>query len=300
MTTAPVASDIDPRRVLAALGYADVSDPVPITGGWETLLWHFATPDGAEHALRVYVLYDAAAVAQRERIATAACAAAGISTPRVETFGAFEGWPAVVQTWCSGTNLMSLIESRPWQVLRLGRLFGRFHARLHTIPAPPEFAATAPGDWLSRVLPEHRYLADRLLAADTATDMLIHLDYHPLNVIVNRAGETSVIDWAYSAAGDIRADLALTAVTLEIAPVPPGPLRPLLSGMRMLAARGWRAGYRDVAGAMPDYSPFLAWACAMMLQGTEATLGRPGVWATERDLAVLRQRIDRWSAGKAG
>jgi len=295
MTAAPVASDIDPRRVLAALGYADVSDPVAITGGWETLLWHFATPDGAEHALRVYVLYDAASVAQREQIATAACAAAGISTPRVETFGEFEGWPAVVQTWCPGATLMSLIEGKPWRVYSLGRLFGQMHARLHTIPAPPEFAATAPGDWLSRVLPEHLYLADRLQTAGTATDMLIHLDYHPLNVIVDRSGDASVIDWAYSAAGDVRADLALTAVTLEIAPVPPGPLRPLMNGMRMIAARGWRSGYRDVAGSMPDYRPFLAWACAMMLRGTEATLGRPGVWATKKDLDILRRYIDRWA-----
>jgi hypothetical protein len=293
MTTAPVASDIDPRCVLASLGYDDVSDPVGITGGWETLLWHFATPDGSEHALRLYVLYDAASVALRERIASAAAAVAGISTPRVETFGEFGGMPAVVQTWCPGRTLMSLIEGKPWQVVSLGRMFGRQHARLHTIPAPPEFAATAPEDWLSRVLPEHRYLADRLMSAGTATDRLIHLDYHPLNVIVNRGGETSVIDWAYSAAGDVRADLALTALTLEIAPVPPGPMRPLINAMRMLAARGWRAGYREVAGSMPGYEPFLAWACAMMLRATEATLARPGNWATSRDLDTLRRYIDR-------
>jgi aminoglycoside phosphotransferase (APT) family kinase protein len=290
-----VASDIDPRDALAQLGYAGVAGPSPLTGGWETLMWHFATPNGAEHALRIYCLEDAGRTAWRERVAMETCAAAGIATPRVETSGTYERMPAVVQTWCPGATLMSLIEARPWRVGSLGRLFGRTHARLRTLPAPPEFIATAPEDWLSRVLPEHRDLADRLLRAGTAGGTLIHLDYQPLNVIVSRSGETSVIDWAYSAAGDIRADLALTAVTLEIAPVPPGPMRPLINLIRKLAVRGWRAGYREVAGSMPDYRPYRAWACAMMLRGTVESLGRPGVWATEKDLAILREHIDRWS-----
>ncbi len=288
-----VWSDVDPRDVLAALGYADVSAPVAISGGWETLLWRFSTPDGHEHALRIFSLRDAEHTARRERIAMETCAAAGIAAPRVETSGTYEGHPAVVQTWCAGTPLMTLIEKRPWQIGRLGRLFGDLHARLHSLRAPAEFIETAPMDWLSRVLPEHQHLAERL-APSSATGTLIHLDYHPLNVILD-GDSGAVIDWAYCAAGDVRADLALTAITFEAAPVPPGPMRPLLDVMRRLALRAWRAGYERAAGPMPDYRPYRAWACAMMLRGTIETMGRPGVWATEHDLAVLRERIDRWS-----
>ena len=294
MATASVSSDIDPRRVLAALSYADVSDPVAVTGGWETLLWHFATPDGAEHALRIYVLGGAEQAAWRERIAMETCAAAGIATPRIESAGMYDGMPVIVQTWCPGDSLINRIEKKPWQMLRLGRRFGRLHARLHTIPAPSEFAAGAPGDWLARVLPRHAHLAERLQSDGAASDTLVHLDYHPLNVIVDGA-DASIIDWAYSAAGDVRADLALTAVALEIAPAPPGRLKPMLRIARKLAVRSWRAGYRDVAGAVPDYRPFLAWACAIRFRVTDATLGRPGVWATQDDLDTLQRHIDRWS-----
>lgn len=293
MASGIVASDVDPRRALAQLGYGDVSEPAALGGGWETLMWRFATPDGVEHALRIYRVDDAARVAWRERLAMETCAASGVATPRVETSGTYEGLPAVVQTWCPGTPLMTLLERRPWQIMRLGRIFGELHARLHSLRAPAELVATAPLDWLSRVLPEHQHLAERL-APSSSTETLIHLDYHPLNVIVGET-ETAVIDWAYCAAGDIRADLALTAITFDAAPVPPGPMRPLLNVARQLALRAWRSGYERAAGPMPDYRPYRAWACAMMLRGTIETMGRPGVWATERDLVVLRERIDRWS-----
>ena len=186
MATAPVSSDIDPRRVLAALGYADASDPVAVTGGWETLLWHFVTPDGGEHALRVFALAGGEQAAWRERVAMETCAAAGIATPRIEATGIYDSLPVIVQTWCRGDSLINRIEKKPWQMLHLGRRFGRLHARLHTIPAPAEFAAGAPGDWLARVLPRHAHLAARLQSA--SSDTLVHRDYHPLNVIVNRAG----------------------------------------------------------------------------------------------------------------
>ena len=47
---------IDPREALAALGYAQTSDPVRIRGGWDTLIWRFETPDGSRHALRLHIL----------------------------------------------------------------------------------------------------------------------------------------------------------------------------------------------------------------------------------------------------
>jgi hypothetical protein len=31
---------------LADLGYAETTEPQKVKGGWDTLLWRFATPDG--------------------------------------------------------------------------------------------------------------------------------------------------------------------------------------------------------------------------------------------------------------
>jgi aminoglycoside phosphotransferase (APT) family kinase protein len=121
------------------------------------------------------------------------------------------------------------------------------------------------------------------------------MDFHPLNLIVDGAKITGILDWAGAAAGDPRADLARTATTLLSASVPPGPLKPLLNVARGLVLRAWRSGYEELAGPMPDYGPFLAWAGATLLAEAELVMDRPEVWATEQDVARLRHLIDVWA-----
>jgi aminoglycoside phosphotransferase (APT) family kinase protein len=285
---------VEPREALAALGFRAAADPVRLTGGWDTLLWRFSAEDGREHVLRVFHLPDAAAISRRERIALEACAAAGLSAPRVEAVGEFHGLPVIVQSWCPGTPLLTLLEKRPWKVGRLGRLFGTTQARLHEVPAPEELRATAPRDWASRVGDEHTQLAEQAIALAPSTVSLVHLDYHPLNVIVDERGQAAVIDWGYAAAGDPSVDLAVTAATLLAAPAPPGPLRPILDFMRTLIIRSWERGYRQTAGTLPDYRPLLPWAGAMLLHQTKMAIGREGVWGTEKDIETLRRLIPRW------
>jgi aminoglycoside phosphotransferase (APT) family kinase protein len=286
---------IEPGDALAALGYRAVSGPLRLTGGWDTLLWRFTADDGRDHVLRCFHLPGAAETARRERIALEACAAAGLAAPRIEAAGEFQGLPVTVQSWCPGTPLLTLIEKRPWMAGRLGRLFGRTQARLHRVAAPRELQATAPRDWAMRVGAEYAHLAENAISQAPSTATLIHLDYHPLNVIVDKRGQAAVIDWEFVAAGDPRADLAVTAATLLAAPLPPGPLRPLLNLMRTIVMRAWERGYCDVAGTMPDYLPLLPWAGAMLLFQTELALGREGVWGTEKDLESLRRLIPVWT-----
>ena len=87
MDIAEIEAQIDPRRALAALGYAETSEPQRVTGGWDTLLWRFGTPDGRQHSLRVFHLPGRNEIAWRERIAMETCAKAGLPAPRVETVG---------------------------------------------------------------------------------------------------------------------------------------------------------------------------------------------------------------------
>lgn len=292
---AAIAEKVDPRQALAALGFEDTSEPQRVMGGWDTLLWRFRTPDGGEHALRLYILPGAQETRRRERLALDVCAAAGLPAPRPEAAGEYQGMPVMVQTWCPGTPMLSLLEKRPWQVWKLGRLFGQAQARMHAIPPPPEFVATAPDDWLVRVASGYDDVVEHARSLRPSTGSLIHLDYHPLNLIVDRGRITGVIDWAYSAAGDPRADLALTVAVLMAAPPPPGPMRPLINLMRDLVIRAWRAGYRAEAGVFPDYRPFLAWAGAMMLGEMEALVGQSHVWGTEKDVATFRRLVGVWA-----
>ncbi|MDO8616309.1 MAG: phosphotransferase [Dehalococcoidia bacterium] len=291
---ANIEDQIDPRQALAALGYAETSEPLRIRGGWDTLIWRFQTPDGRRHALRLYFLPGREEMLWRERLALQACAAAGLPAPRVEGAGVFQDLPALVLSWCPGAPILSYVEKKPWLLLRLSRLFGQMQARFHAITPPPELAAGAPGDWLARTTPEYAELAGRLSGLGVRADALIHLDYHPLNVISDGSGVTGVIDWSGAAAGDPRADLARTYVTMEVAPVPPGPLSALLNLMRSAMMRFWRAGYEREAGPMPDHRPFQAWAGATMLDEIERVIDRPGVWGTREDIEKVRRMIPVW------
>jgi hypothetical protein len=234
-------------------------------------------------------------IAWRERVALQTCARVGLPAPRVETVGELQGLPAVVLSWCPGIPILAFIERKPWTLWRLGRLFGQTQAHMHAVTPPAEFVATAPEDWASRVTDDYADLTAHALSLGLSTSSLIHMDFHPLNLVSDGAAVTGILDWSYAAAGDPRADLARMEITLLSAPVPPGPLRPLLNLVRNLILRAWRSGYQEAAGSMPDCRPLRAWAGATLLAETELVIGRPGVWATEEYVRRLRRLIDVWA-----
>jgi aminoglycoside phosphotransferase (APT) family kinase protein len=295
MDAPAVQASIDPRAALAALGYPETTEPVPVLGGWDTLMWRFKTADGGAHSLRVHYLPDREEFARRERIAMGACAAAGLPAPRVEASDHFEGLPAMVLSWCPGRPILSFIEKRPWTLLRMSRLLGRAQARLHAVPPPPEFVAGAPDDWLSRVGDQYADLVAHARTLGLATTSLIHMDFHPLNVVSDGKAVTGVLDWARSGAGDPRADLARTEIIILAAPVPPGPLKPILNLSRSLLLRSWRAGYRDLAGPLPHYRQLRAWAGATLLAEMEMVIDKPEVWGTQEDIERFRALVDAWA-----
>lgn len=295
MDIAEIEAQIDPRRALAALGYAETSEPQRVTGGWDTLLWRFGTPDGRQHSLRVFHLPGRNEIAWRERIAMETCAKAGLPAPRVETVGEVQGLPAMVLSWCPGVPILAFVEKKPWALWRLGRLFGRAQAQMHAVAPPDEFVAVAPDDWVYRGGDQYADLATHALSMGLSASSLIHMDFHPINLISDGTTVTGIIDWSGAAAGDPRADLARTEVTIVWAPIPPGPLRPLLNLARSLILRAWRSGYEEVAGLMPDFRPLRAWAGATLLAETEVSIGRPHVWSTQEDIERLRRRIDLWA-----
>ncbi len=158
MTGVELEERIDPRQALAALGYAETTEPARVKGGWDTLLWRFATADGREHSLRVYSPHLPEGTPWRERLALETCAKAGLPAPRLEASGEIEGLPAVVLTWCPGLPILSFVEKKPWLLWRLGRLFGRTQARMHAVAPPAEFLDGAPREGASRVSQEHAHL----------------------------------------------------------------------------------------------------------------------------------------------
>lgn len=290
-----MAREVDPRAVLEALHFPCATTPVPVSGGWDTSIWRFQTTDGANHALRL-LRPGESGVARREQAAIEAAAAGGVPVAAVEAAGEWRGRPALVLRWARGAPLLDALKRRPLAFPRLARGFADAQARLHAIAAPPALQRDAPEYWIQAANVQEPALVDLLLALPASTTTLVHLDYHPLNVLAVGDRVTAVIDWTNGAAGDRWADVARTAALLVLAPLPAGRERPLLLLARRLFYQTWRRRYRRLAGPLSEMTPFLAWAGAKFLRDTERRLGQPGVWATERDLQPMRRWLTHWKS----
>lgn len=143
----------------------------------------------------------------------------GYPVPRVHEVRA--GGTEIVMERLEGPMLMQVMSKRPHTMVRNTRLLADLHDQLHEIAAP---------DWLPRL--------------DDGGDRLVHLDLHPMNVMMTRRGPV-VIDWTNAARGDPLTDVALTYVLLTCPRAPlPYALRAALQPSRLMLARVFIARYR--------------------------------------------------------
>ena len=90
---------------------------------------------------------------------------------------------------------------RPWRAWPLGVLFGRCQAAIHGRPSPEALRA-AERAWIDWAGPGEKALAARLRGTAPREHSLVHLDYHPLNVMTDGERITGVLDWTNARAGD--------------------------------------------------------------------------------------------------
>ncbi|MGH2614969.1 MAG: phosphotransferase family protein [Thermomicrobiales bacterium] len=282
----------DPVAILNELGLNQPDRVTPISGGADTAIWRVEYGDRLL-ALRVFRA-DQAAMAAREVVAMAAARNGGLPVPEVVAKGTWHDRPTLLLTWMPGRPLAHALTAQPWQAWALGVAFGRTQATIHRIPAPATLDHPVP--WIEWADPDDA-LRRRLRELTPEFDVLLHLDYHPMNVLVGDGQVTAVLDWANARAGDPRADLARTASILRFAP-PGGALpAPVSYAVRRALDAGWRRGYRDVAGPMRDMAPFYAWAGAVMVRDLAPRLGRPDLpWLTLAFLGRVRTWAASWRA----
>jgi aminoglycoside phosphotransferase (APT) family kinase protein len=277
---------MEPREALAALGVYDAGKLWRATGGLDTEVWRVERPGGA-CALRLFRAGQAR-VAHREAAALRAAAAGGIPVPAVLAEGTHDARPLLLLAWCPGRTLAASLQATPWRVWTLGRQLGALHARIHALSPPASLPTWL--EWSGPVEPALRRAIDSAQPRDGA---LLHLDYHPLNVLVVRERLGCVLDWVNARAGDPRADLARTEALLLAPPLAPGLARPAVRALLRLLAAAWRVGYVRAAGPPHDLAAFRAWAAATMARDLESHLGKPGSGVTPEYLVQLRRRAQR-------
>jgi aminoglycoside phosphotransferase (APT) family kinase protein len=289
---------LDPSEILHALGLFGPVQSAPVYGGADTHIWNVEYA-GQRLALRVFAP-DQVTMSQREVAAMEAAGRAGLPVPGVLVSGLWGDRPAMVLSWMPGRPLRHELVSRPWRAWALGRVFGRTQATIHSVPAP--VSLTYPVSWVEWANP-NAALRDRLLTLSAQRDVLLHLDYHPMNVLVGNGHITAVLDWANARGGDPRADLARTASILRFGPLGGGLPSPVTRVVRRALHAGWRRGYREIAGPPRDMAPFYAWAGAVMIRDLSPRLGRPDLpWLTYDYLVQVQQWAAAWGhrAGCSG
>jgi hypothetical protein len=104
-----------------------------------------------------------------------------------------------------GPSMVAAMTRRPWTIRHQATVLADLHRRLHEIPAP---------HWLPP-------------APCGEGDRLLHLDLHPLNVMLTDNGPV-VIDWPNAVRGEGPVDVALTWVLMACGGIPFGRVKAAL------------------------------------------------------------------------
>lgn len=229
------------ERLGAATKIDFTEPPSPMVDGWETYIYAFRLqgsglpPHWREPlVLRIHAAAHGVARARTEfAVADHLCklgypvAAPILKEESAQLFGG----PFLIMENVRGTPLLRAMFRKPWKLFDFPAQLARAHAALHALPtlgcpltagsflerrlgsmrtsiAELDLGGLAAGlDWLDKHRPE-----------EPVQSSIVHLDFHPLNLIERTDGTLAVLDWTYAELGDPHADVATTLMILEAIP----------------------------------------------------------------------------------
>lgn len=279
---------IDPAAILATLGNCPDATCAPLTGGIDARMWRVDTGH-QRYALRL--LTPSQQTQMQREIAIANWAQQhDFPVPGIIATGMWQNRPVSLIEWAEGRQIGEeiLTASDPESIARqLGVEFGRMQARLHALPPPTDPVITA-RDWRTWTATSEA-LASHLNALSPVQECLIHLDFHPLNVLAQNGRITAVLDWANAHTGDPRTDLARTQSILQLAALPNEAAVKAVSTFET----AWQKGYTEIAGSFDIPPVFQWWAGEAMEQDLLPHIGHPDApWLTPAHL----DRVRTWTA----
>jgi aminoglycoside phosphotransferase (APT) family kinase protein len=236
--------------------------PEELPHGWEAHVYRFQlqasnplpSPFDSPLTLRAYATAHALPRARHEFAVLQHMRSIGYPTPRpilLEQDCQHFGGPFLILSWVPGQTLLDWLRARFTRILKVAHQLACLHAALHDLPA--DGLPISPGPFLDRRLAEldHMIQAYGLAALQPGLDWLtrhrppepstpsiLHLDFHPVNLIADSGFPRAVLDWSEADVGDRHADLAMTRVLIRASPV-----RTTRWSERLLArpARWWLA-----------------------------------------------------------
>ncbi|MHB8574497.1 MAG: phosphotransferase, partial [Dehalococcoidia bacterium] len=202
--------------------------------------------------------------------------AAGILAPRVYLYEADASWlggPFVVLEFVRGVRLdQAALGANPLTVVRLIRNFARAQTQIYAIDWPqgrgwrptadaqelgplswaPERLGAARRDIEARgivgLLPVVDWLHARRRLFEDEPDVLIHGDYHPLNVFVEGTRVSGIIDWGAGGFADRHEDIGWSSLIIATATAADAKQDRVLAPFRTLGHRIYLAAQWEIRG----------------------------------------------------
>jgi aminoglycoside phosphotransferase (APT) family kinase protein len=272
------------------LYYAQAPDLIP--DSWETDVYRFQlhSRQGLLPAfagpliLRVFSNHHGPQRLRHESQVQRHVQALGYPVPEVllaETAEDLFGAPFLIMKQIPGHTLLDDLLHHPWRIFTGPALLAEMHTRLHQLPTGG--FPTPSGPFLARHLEQMRAQMEEHdlpglkpgLAWLEANDpgpveapSIVHLDFHPINVMVHHGRCQGVLDWGDADMGDRHADVAVTLILIRSVAVKVAPLwqRLSIAPGRPALYHGYRWAYRQ---RLPldkrRLSYYLAWAALRRL-----------------------------------
>jgi aminoglycoside phosphotransferase (APT) family kinase protein len=290
-------TELEPHAVLESLGIKGEVKLEKIPFGAETDVWK-VTHEEKLYALRVFRSGEGAKQ-KREVAALRAAKSAGILVPDVIAQDVWQDRAALFLSWLPGKMLVLElnVQNSLGRVQMLSRKFGQTLAAIHRVTAPSELRGE-PNAWVKLAGAEELELQERLFSLPLQTDALLHMDFHPLNVMLQGDNITGVLDWAGATAGDPRADFARFVTIANLGPVSPRPNAPAKTPeevkLRQHTIKAFEQGYREMNDLGDDMALFYAWAGAALYNNVSSKIGKPGESVQHHHLEPVRKWINTW------
>lgn len=235
-----------------------------IHGGRSSLVFKITDNNRNHYALRI-IKKENYSQALREIEVMKIVSKYDIPVPKVFSLIENENHVIMLMEWIDGRTLLNEIQLEPDHAITFGVKFGKLHAKINSIML--EEGSRIKSSWLTPDKKELELLNKIEQLNTNSKRHLLHLDFHPLNVLIKGGEIKAIIDWANAGIGDYRFDLSRTNSILVLEG-----RNHLDKNVLMQFISGYRQGYQDILGPSHSLELFNAWAGLRMMRDLEGSL----------------------------
>ncbi|MBM7585471.1 aminoglycoside phosphotransferase (APT) family kinase protein [Bacillus pakistanensis] len=278
-------------QILSKMGVHSYNSYERVYGGKDSEVYKVEVGQGITYALRLLPSQRHDQFIHEKNMIDRAIAH-NIPVPQIHKVIVFEKYSGMLMDWGSGQTIFQELQAHPENARKLGYEFGKVQVSINSISIPAFYKNS--NSWLSPNFEEQEIV--NKIPQDRLKSNLIHLDYHPLNVLTDGEKITAVIDWANATIGDYRFDIARTLSIFQLAGY-----KHFEKNLDVILdfEKGWKQGYGQVVGSLDlleSIELFNAWAGVRMKRDLAGELSRID-YVKIQDWAASWMKIYDESAG---